>query len=362
MASACRKGTSAAWTADAPLRVVIEGVGALEIRPGGTDLDARSAKEQDARHALASELERLGVASVAEAEDRFARRTGLAAQLEHAEPLLAEAAPDGVSALEEEQRARATERAALGEPDAGGASIGDAEAKLAEATDGATRARGERDAFARGAGSRRRKLSQRSEQAIAELDARTDGRCGAARGAPHPRSARHAAPRGAERVGRRGRSHRGARGGAGANPGTGAELGLEQETRVLERLETERADEARAERSPRRHRPGPRRPRILHERVQRAEAELDERAPRRFARSRRALRPRASSSSRSTRRGARCSSASSLPVIERARPYLESLLPGRRLRMDENWQRRRDSARGTWRRTSTTSRAGRASR
>ncbi|MGO8995084.1 MAG: AAA family ATPase [Polyangiaceae bacterium] len=328
------EGDERAWTADAPLRVVIEGVGALEIRPGGTDLDARRVKEQDARHVLASELERAGVANLAEAEDRFARRTGLTAQLEHAEPLLAEAAPDGVSALEEEQRARATERAALGEPDAGGASIGDAEAKLAEATDGATRARGERDAL-RAELARGKEAIQRSEQAIAELE--RERTVAAARLAELPTQ---------EALGTQLRGARSAWVDAGEVTKalaeelarireSGAELGLEQETRILERLETERAEK---------HARGLALDAIvrvhggqdLHERVQRAETERDA-----LAETLRGIEARAAAARElvSALHAARREVQQRLvaPVIERARPYLESLLPGRRLRMDENW-------------------------
>jgi DNA repair exonuclease SbcCD ATPase subunit len=328
------EGDERAWTCDAPLRVTIEGVGALEIRPGGADLDARRAREQEARHALAEELERAGVATVAEAEDRFARRTGLAAQLLQAEPLLEEAAPEGVAALEEEARARAVERAALGDADPEGPTIAEADARLAASTEAATRARGERDALrselARGA-----EALARHEQAIAELSreravagARLDelpsrealaGSLAAARATWM--EARAVAEALAAELTRSRES--------------GAEITLEQEKRILERLESERAEKhARSltlEATVRVHGGED-----LHERVQRAETELAERTE-----TLRAIEAHAAAARRlvAALHDARREVQQRLvaPVIERARPYLEALLPGRRLRMDENW-------------------------
>ena len=74
----------------------------------------------------------------------------------------------------------------------------------------------------------------------------------------------------------------------------------------------------------------------LHERVQLAEAEVEERTE-----NLRAVEARAAAAKELALalHGARREVQQRLvaPVIERARPYLESLLPGRRLRMDENW-------------------------
>lgn len=329
------EGDERGWTADAPLRIVIEGVGALEVRPGGANLDARRTKEQEARHAFASELERAGVASVAEAEERFARRTGLAAQLEHAEPLLAEAAPEGVSALEEEAHARATERAALGEPEAEATPIGNADARLAAATEAATRARGERDAL-RGELGRGAEAIARHEKSVAELGRERAFAAARIEELP-PREALSAQLAAARSTWIDARAVADALAGElGRLREAGANLALEQEGRILDRLETNRAEKhARGvalDATVRVHGG-----QDLHERVQRAESELAERAETlRTTEARGTAARRLVAALHAARREVQQRLVA--PVIERARPYLEALLPGRRLRMDENWR------------------------
>jgi energy-coupling factor transporter ATP-binding protein EcfA2 len=328
------EGGERAWTCDAPTRIVIDGVGVLEVKPGGADLDARRVKEQEARHAMARELEQLGVKSIAEAEERFARRTGLAAQLAQAEPLVAEAAPDGVAALEDDARARAMDRAALGEADTNAPSIADTDAGLASATAAAARTRAERDALRTEivAGAER---TSRAESNLATLardhasanarleslpsrDALTEALAVArakwldARVLVDALLEEHASAREAD-----------------------ADLALDQERRVLERLEGERSTKhahcVHLEATVRIHGAED-----LHERAQRAEAELEERAT-----TLRSIETRAFAARELTAalHAARREVQQRLvaPVVERARPYLEALLPGRRLRMDENW-------------------------
>ncbi len=331
------EGGERTWTCDAPLRILIEGVGVVEVRPGGTsaELDARRAKEQDARHALARELERAGATSVTEAEERFARRTGLAAQLEQAGPLLEEVAPDGVAALEEEARSRAMERAALGgDPGEDCAPLADVEALLAAATEAATRARGERDAL-RSELARSGEAIARHEKAIVEL-----GREGAILTARLTELPTADALAGALATARGAWVEARALSDAlteelGRLRDGGAELVLEQETRILERLESERA--AKHARSlaldavVRVHGGED-----LHERVQRAESELAELTETlRSAESRAAAARQLVSALHAARRETQQRLVA--PVIERARPYLEMLLPGRRLRMDQDW-------------------------
>jgi energy-coupling factor transporter ATP-binding protein EcfA2 len=331
------EGSDRAWTCEAPLRLVIEGVGAFEVRPGGVDLEARRAKEQEARHALASELERLGLASVVEAEDRFARRTGLAAQLQQAEPLLAEAAPGGVAALEEEMRVRATERASLGEADPdglAGSSLADAEAALAAATESSARARTERDALRREL-TRGAEAIARHEQTMVELT--RERTVGMARLSELPSGDALASSLSAARsawVEARGLTEALAEELARTREG-GAELTFEQETRVLERLAEERAAKhARALALDAAVRVYGRED--LHERAQRAETELTERAETLHAIEARALAARKLVTALHTARR-EAQQRLVAPVIDRARPYLEALFPGRRLRLDENW-------------------------
>jgi energy-coupling factor transporter ATP-binding protein EcfA2 len=331
------EGEERRWTCDAPARIVIDGVGAFEVRPGGVDLEARRAKEQEARHAMQGELARLGAADLAQAEERFARRTGLAAQLAQAEPLLAEAAPEGVGALEEEVRARAIERAALAESEESAreeGSIEQAEVRLAEATAAVMGARGERDAL-RAEAARAAEESARRERGAAELareaaeaTARLEGLAseealGAALAAARAAlvEARTLADALSDEVSRAGEAD--------------ARLAHEQEARALDRLDAERA----TKHARRLHLEALVRvygADDLHERVQRAEADLDERAA-----SLRALEARAAAARElvlalhTARREVQERLVA--PVIDRARPYLEALLPGRRLRLDANW-------------------------
>ena len=327
-------GEERTWTCDAPTRIVLEGVGALDVRPGGGDLDARRAKEQAARHSMAAELERLGVASLAEAEERFAHRTGLAAQLAQAEPLLADAAPEGVDALEDEVRARTTARAALGEADAAAPSIADTDAGLAAATEEVARTRAERDAL--------RAELVRAADAIARVESALNGLTlehAAVRARLEALPSQEmltAAVDGARTTWLEAREVEGALAAEHANLRlSDASLELDQERRSFERLESERSSKqarrVHLEATVRIHGAED-----LHERVQRAEAEREERAVTLRSLEARALAARELTSAlHAARREVQTRLVA--PVLERARPYLEALLPGRKLRMDENW-------------------------
>jgi energy-coupling factor transporter ATP-binding protein EcfA2 len=328
------EGEERAWTFDGPRTLVIEGVGILEVRPGGADLDARRTKDHDARHALASELERLAVRSVAEAEERFARRTGLVAQLAQAEPLLAEAAPNGVAALEQDVQTRAAERAAFGEIDAEVPSIDDADKRLRAATELADRTRAEGEAL-RAEVTRATEAERRHELAIAELGreravltARLEAlatESALAESAAAARAALVDALKTSDALS----------GELAQATGDGADLALEQESRVLARLENDRTTkqartvtlEAFVEVHGGEE---------LHERVQEAEATAEDRRETLRATEARAA---AAKDLVTALHAARRQVQERLvaPVVERARPYLETLLPGRRLRMDENW-------------------------
>jgi uncharacterized protein YhaN len=114
-----------------------------------------------------------------------------------------------------------------------------------------------------------------------------------------------------------------------------ADLALEQERRVLERLEADRgAKHARRlslEALVRVHGGED-----LHERAQRAETDAVERAATlQLVAARAAAARELVSALHAARREVQERLVQ--PVLERARPYLQALLPGRRLRMDENW-------------------------
>jgi DNA repair exonuclease SbcCD ATPase subunit len=300
------------------------------------DLDARRAKEQEARLVLRSELERLGAASLAEAEERFARRTGLVAQLAHAEPILSEAAPEGIGALEDDLRAREIERAALGSADGEGApSREEADAGLREAADEAGRARAERDAL-RGELARSEEDLARRDSSLAEL-ARERAEAATKLGALPEAATLEAGLASTRTALVEARTLVDALAAELARASEGdAELALEQEQRAHDRLEGERSQKhARSlalEAWVRVHEAMD-----LHERVQRAEAELEERAA-----TLRAVLARATAARELTLalHAARREVQERLvsPVVDRVRPYLATLLPGRRLRMGENWE------------------------
>jgi DNA repair exonuclease SbcCD ATPase subunit len=322
------------WTCDVPTTIAIEGVGTFEVRPGSGDLDARRSAEQAARHAMARELERLGVASLSEAEERFARRTGLAAQLAQAEPLVAEAAPKGVEALADEVRARTAERAALGEADPSTGSIADADAALAAASEAVARTNAERDAV-RAELARAAEGVARAEAGLAGLA--RDRAAAAARLLalpPHETLTSSLATARAQWLDARAVADALAAEHADVRQANAA-LELDQEQRAFERLEGERtskqARRVHLEATVRIHGAED-----LHERVQRAETDREERAA-----TLRSLETRAFAARELTNalHAARREVQQRLvaPVLERARPYLEALLPGRRLRMDENW-------------------------
>lgn len=112
----------------------LPGLGRLRIEPGGQDLPALKRELADVQAASAALLSRLGVAHVAEAEERHARGVDLQRELEAMRKTLAIHAPKGVDALRgqrneaQARRAQLAERLALLPPAAG---AGDADAPAA---------------------------------------------------------------------------------------------------------------------------------------------------------------------------------------------------------------------------------------
>jgi DNA repair exonuclease SbcCD ATPase subunit len=328
------EGGSRAWTCDGATRIVIEGVGAIEVRPGGADVAQRRGRAQDAKKALAKELERVGARSVADAEAKFAKRTALKAQLAQAEPLMVEAAPDGIARLEEEARARTAEREAVEDAGDDAPSTAEADALLAAASDTAGRARAERDALHNEV-ARADEAILRREHAVTQLAAdRADAE---ARLAPLPARELLAAAAAETRTKWiDARTLAAALAEERARSGdAGAQLGFDQEKRALDRLESERAEKhtravglaalVRAHGGEE-----------LHERAQRAESDVEEKGAALRATEARALAARELVSAlHAARRDVQHRLVA--PVLDRARPYLESLLPGRGLRMDEDW-------------------------
>lgn len=112
----------------------LPGLGRLRIEPGGQDLPALKRELAEMQAASAALLSRLGVANVAEAEERHARGIDLQRELEAMRKTLAIHAPKGVEALRgqrneaQARRAQLAERLALLPP---AAEAGDADAPAA---------------------------------------------------------------------------------------------------------------------------------------------------------------------------------------------------------------------------------------
>ncbi len=88
---------------DRPLRLEIEGIGALRIAPGASgDLDADRQALEDRRQALEASLARLGLADVAEAEAQLAEREEASREAAMIEARLKGVAPQGLDALKAE--------------------------------------------------------------------------------------------------------------------------------------------------------------------------------------------------------------------------------------------------------------------
>lgn len=88
--------------------VRIAGIGELQITPGGTDLAELAREEGEFLAENQALLARIGVATLTEAEARFALNQQSQADLKHCEKTLANLAPDGMDALRaelDEQRA-----------------------------------------------------------------------------------------------------------------------------------------------------------------------------------------------------------------------------------------------------------------
>lgn len=88
--------------------IEIAGVGRITVVPGGPDLDALAVRRDTLATQIAQRLARLGVASLADAEERARRSAQRQQQAEGSRKLLEALAPQGVEALEADSSARAT--------------------------------------------------------------------------------------------------------------------------------------------------------------------------------------------------------------------------------------------------------------
>lgn len=89
--------------------IEIDGVGRIIVTPGGTDLDALTARRDELSSEVAMFLERLAVANVAEAEERARLAAQKSQEALASRKVLDTLAPDGVEALETE-RAKVSQR------------------------------------------------------------------------------------------------------------------------------------------------------------------------------------------------------------------------------------------------------------
>jgi hypothetical protein len=88
--------------------IAIEGVGRIAVAPGGPDLDALTAKREELSIEVAALLARMGVASLAEAEERDRKSAQRLRDAEACQTVLDALAPKGVEALETESAVRAS--------------------------------------------------------------------------------------------------------------------------------------------------------------------------------------------------------------------------------------------------------------
>ncbi|QLF94896.1 AAA family ATPase [Pseudomonas sp. ABC1] len=88
----------------APTEIDIQGIGKLQISPGGEDLDELALRSQSLQDEIASLLSSLRVDSLVQAEQRAERNRALGEEIAQVELLLNQLAPKGVDVLSEARR------------------------------------------------------------------------------------------------------------------------------------------------------------------------------------------------------------------------------------------------------------------
>jgi energy-coupling factor transporter ATP-binding protein EcfA2 len=322
---------------DEPTTMILEGVAEIHVWPAGAELQKLRDEERDARQLLDARLDDVGITSVTEAEEQLRRRIELDAERAQCKTRLLEVAPNGSELLEQELAAAEVELGALGNIEEVGASTVELEEELARVLDALARARAERDRV--GA-----TLAQASEQAAIKRHALSDAESRRAAAvdklsgmAPSDLLAQKMAETEAEW--KRAEELRRLEADALRRDGAfDAALDLEREEKALaslERLERENKDERIALDERVRHAGGE----GIHEAVQEAEGVLAELASElaRVVRRAEAARTLVSALSEARREVQERLVA---PVREKIGPYLNALLPGAELDMDDEWRLR----------------------
>lgn len=97
----------------APMAIELPGLGRLEVRPGGEDLDALVSRRDRANEALSTSLSAVGVASLQEAEAKAAAYRAAFHAADVARSELRTAAPEGVTAIADELERLGIDRASI---------------------------------------------------------------------------------------------------------------------------------------------------------------------------------------------------------------------------------------------------------
>ncbi len=134
-------------------RLTLDGIGEIDIRPGGSDLASARAELEAAEREFAETAEPHGVATLSEAETALRRREKCLADADAHERVLAAHAPDGLEALErtiaEAERQLAVFAEAVGDDDGGDDPDADAATARHSQEEAAAAVQGARDRLER---------------------------------------------------------------------------------------------------------------------------------------------------------------------------------------------------------------------
>lgn len=307
----------------------------VTIEPGGEELTTRRDAAADAQRRLDERLERLGVASVTEASARLEERRGLEKEEARVEAALETRAPEGVEVLRATRDELASVLESLGPNDADAPEPNAAKASLKIAVDTLRGARAAREAARDERGEAREGLAalKRDAAALAATITELERRIGQQRDAAELEAE---AAEARERLAEAERQRDLVAGKTEANRLDAADARCERLERAMARSAKERgqvketADNLRGSL-------GSLDAKELHEKVQDAEANV---LAAQKERDRLARRAEAVRVLREALRDAknRTQQAVWSKVIERVSPYLEVVLPGSELCIEEGWE------------------------
>lgn len=147
-----KKETGRELRLDEPTSILIDGIVEIHVSPAGAELYRLRDAERDARQVLEAILVELGVSTAGEAEDQYRRRIELDAERKHLEALLAELGTGGAERLQAAIAAAEAEVTALGGECAETAPVEALERALTDSEEALHVARTERDLVERDLG------------------------------------------------------------------------------------------------------------------------------------------------------------------------------------------------------------------